>query len=219
MKKTFIFSIALLIAIAAFSWSRHSQRPAEPVNSHTENDSQTQELTETLKSDRAITLSTSIEADHGETFFSIVVSDFKDDRLRVEFENHDQANHSVMACLDGSTNKRRYPFYELEVVDDRGKPVPQREFLACGNLNPWRIDDFIDLAKGDVYRIRIGVYPDWQLTSGYYKIRLKYTAKRDLRRNGLMNQKVSVNHLMKNVWEGTLYSNWVSVEITDPKGT
>jgi hypothetical protein len=132
----------------------------------------------------------------------------------IQFENVHSKSCSVMPCLDGSVMRSRYPYYEFEIVDIAGKPVAQQGWACCGNVNPFHKDDFVSLAPGEIFRTPASA-PWPELAPGKYKIRLRYTAKRDLNITGspLGKNDKEVRQLLRNVWEGTVESNWVDLEV------
>ncbi len=160
-------------------------------------------------------ITVSLAADDGQgRALTKVQSKRSDLVLLVQFENVGDAAHCVMPCLDGSLVQWRYPHYELEVFDAQGQPPPRVGVGRCGNVDPWRTRDFVSLQPGEVFRTRA---PTYYLPHrlGTYKVRLKYTAKRDLSLKGLSlgeNEK-GVAELMKTVWEGTAISNWIELRI------
>jgi hypothetical protein len=119
-----------------------------------------------------------------------------------------------MPFLDDSDVHWRYPYYDLEILDANGGTVSRRLIARCGNVNPFRAKDIVSLEPGEVFRTWVPTY-DYELAPGKYRVRLKYTAKRDTTINGvpLSNDDEEVNELIKTVWEGTIVSNRIEVEI------
>ena len=141
-------------------------------------------------------------------------------RLAVQFENHAAGARAVMPCLDGSSRRRQYPYYELEVVDAAGGHVPRAQTRPrCGNTEPLGRWDVVPLDEGEVFRTSASADGYDRLPPGKYRVRLRYTASRD-RRMSLVplgpDDPVAVEAL-KSVWEGELVSNWVDVEVTNAR--
>ena len=103
------------------------------------------------------------------------------------------------------------------VVTKHGKPVAREGIARCGNVTGWRTRDFVGVKPGEVFRCRIPVYRR-SPAPGKYRVRLTYTAKRDLSiKSGLAGENAAgVKQLMKNVWEGVLHSNWIDLDIRNP---
>ena len=133
-------------------------------------------------------------------------------RLLVQFENHSDIKRTVMPCLDGSIVHWRYPHYDIEIRDEQNKLIRRGSIDRCGNVDPFRVDDFVSLAKGEVFRTTVPVYA-YTLKPGKYEMRLIYTAKQDASTKGLWPVVDKIGDLIQTVWEGTLRSNWITIEI------
>jgi hypothetical protein len=161
-------------------------------------------------------LSLSLAADDGQgnALITRKCASLQDVTLLVQFENRGNAPRSVMPCLDGSEDRRRYPYYDLEILDADGKPIPRQGIGFCGNIDPLRARDIVSLQPGEVFR----TWAPWSLhnlPSGKYRIRLHYTAKQNTATNGipLGQDDKEAKELIKAVWEGDLHSNWIDVEV------
>ena len=145
------------------------------------------------------------------------VASFRDLDLLVQFENHSQGDLTVMPCLDGSDDHMQYPHYDLEVLDYGGGAVERRRGDRCGNINPLKAVDFVALRPGEVFRTPVPTFGYHQLAPGLYRVRARYTARRVIegQRIRLGRNDPQVPSLMGHVWEGTLRSAWIEVEVGD----
>lgn len=146
---------------------------------------------------------------------SIRVPAWTEVQFVAQFENHDSAAQAVMPQLDGSDVHWRYPHYDLEVRDSRGKPVASLGVGRCGNIDALHARDIVLLEPGEVFRTWLRPYRR-ALQPGSYRARLKYTARQDLSTRGLAlaPDDPEVADKIKTVWEGSIESNWVYIEIT-----
>jgi hypothetical protein len=198
-------------------WSGSMWRSAEEAVFRTDKRMRIENMPRPEKPDKGISLSVAADDGQGRALTSIHISSYGDLELLAQFENHTKRGQTVMPPLDGSFVHWRYPHYDLEIVDVNGVAVPRRPLARCGNVNSWKKRDFVSLAQGEVFRFRIptNLY-SYELAKGQYKLRVKYTAKRNLRLKGLSgdNEK-GVGRLMRSVWQGEVYSNWIEVRIAD----
>lgn len=138
--------------------------------------------------------------------------------LIAQFENHDSAEHAVMPCLDASDVFWRYPHYRIEVRDATGKAVTRHGVSMCGNVDPLRARDIILLQTGEIFRTRFEHYMLDGFPPGSYRARLKYTAKQDQTAKGIspMPDDPDLLERIKTVWQGTIESNWIDIQVTAP---
>jgi hypothetical protein len=146
---------------------------------------------------------------------SVRVGSLGDLTLLVQFENHQEGTRAVVPFLYGSDLGLRYPRYELEILDADGKAVPRRPVITCatvGELSKW---DIVALEKGEVFRCQILSVQRYSAPNGKYRVRVLYTAKQDatisVRPTRELDAQLSA--ALKTVWEGTLESNWIEVEV------
>ncbi|MDB6028294.1 MAG: hypothetical protein JWM68_4517 [Verrucomicrobiales bacterium] len=134
--------------------------------------------------------------------------------ISLRFQNHDTKSQAVMPELDGSNVHWRYPFYDFEIVSPDGTVLQPKSGPRCGNVNPLRREDVVLLPKGEVFRTSV-TPAGYQLPPGKYKVRVHYTARRNASIKGvpLGENDASALKAIQNVWEGTLVSNWIELEI------
>jgi hypothetical protein len=150
---------------------------------------------------------------------SAVPRSIRHTKFFVQFENHDRAARSVMPCLHGSEQRKRFPHCVLEMAGPDGEVVTPRGGAWCPTVAPLAARDVVPLNRGEVFRTPValswGRYPE--LTPGRYKVRLRYTARQDARVRGICPEPgVAALVALATVWEGELVSNWVDVEIAPP---
>jgi hypothetical protein len=68
--------------------------------------------------------------------------------ISVEIANWTESEIYLIGSLDGSDTRWRYPFCYFEVIGPDGKPVQQRLFRDCGNMNAIREKDFVKVPPG-----------------------------------------------------------------------
>lgn len=140
--------------------------------------------------------------------------------LFVQFENHEAGTRAVMPFLYGSDLGWRYPRYELEVVGADGTAhQPRGPRVVCLSVAPLDKWDIVSLKKGEVFRAPVPVQ-GYELPEGKYRVRVAYTAKQDatIARVPAVKPDAATSEALKAVWEGTLESNWIDVEITRAPG-
>jgi hypothetical protein len=164
---------------------------------------------------KAITVALAAELE-SRAFAKVRLHSFGQLRLVAQFENQTDRTLTVMPFLHGSDDHRRYPHYDVEITDENGrKPTPQI-VPRCGNINPWRTRDFIPLNPKEVFRTAVPFRSIGRPGPGNYRVRLTYTAARDLSAKGLRGKDdAGVEQSMETVWEGTARSNWVEVKILE----
>ena len=161
-----------------------------------------------------------IDDGHGRAVTELQVTSFKDIRLHLQFENNSGKPLSFMPMLDGSIVHWRYPHYDFEVIDSDGAPVPRPPTARCGNVDRLRDKDIVSISSGEVYRTtaRIPYYFRKPLRDGRYKVRIRYTAKRDATTSGLSSPPTEeAIRKLQGVWEGTLVTNWVEIILDSSK--
>ncbi len=132
-----------------------------------------------------------------------------------QFENHDSAAQAVMPRLDGSELHWRYPYYDIEIRDSTGKSIGRPGRSRCGNIDPLHTRDIVLLQPGEIFRTWFGHYYMYGLPPGTYRARLRYTAKQDLSKMGLSGpDDPDMREQIKSVWEGTIESNWIDINVT-----
>lgn len=198
-------------------WSGSMWRSAEEAVFRTDKRTRIESMPRPEKPDKQISLSVAADDGQGRALTSIHISSYSDLELLAQSENHDNRNNTVMPPLDGSFVHWRYPYYDLEILDVNGVAVRRRPVARCGNVNAWKKRDFVSLAAGEVFRFRIPVNPySYELAKGQYKLRVTYTAKRSLRLKGLSgDNEEGVGQLVRSVWQGIVYSNWIEITIAD----
>lgn len=174
--------------------------------------------------DQPISLAIAADDGRGQATTEIKRRSLPEIRFLIQFENQGLKALAVMPCLYGSMWHSKYPHYDLEIRDSRDQDVPLGGFAICGtgDMASARPRDVVPLRPGEVFRTAIPSYligmAAPRLKPGTYKVRLKYTAKRDASVRG--NPPSSINkeleEAMKSLWEGTALSNWITVQI-EPK--
>lgn len=136
--------------------------------------------------------------------------------FRLQFENIAEEPHTVMPVLDGSDVKWRFPHYWWEIVNEDGDPVQPHGIARCGNVNPWTMEDFVELKPGQVFRTVAPFLSNYHFLPGRYKARVFYESQRNLDvvvglPLGLLEK--GVEEVVAGVWEGQLHSNWIEFTI------
>jgi hypothetical protein len=203
-------------AVVDWKWGKDSLRTIEWAMSLVDKQARIPGMPRAQQPKGALTLALGADDGTGRAATSIRVASPADLKLLVQFENHELAPRAVMPCLDGSDCHRRYPHYDLEVLDANGLLVRRGGFAVCGNIDPFRALDIVPLRQGEVFRTRAPFPWHYRMSPGRYRVRLRYTAKKDLRLDGIPLGKndPQVADAIKTVWEGQLISNWVEVEVT-----
>jgi hypothetical protein len=109
--------------------------------------------------------------------------------ISVEIANWTEGDVYLIGSLDGSDIKWRLPLCYFEVIGPDGKPVQQRIFRDCGNMNAIREKDFVKVPRGgkfDPYQKidDLGFFGTALLTpatfqaEGEYRIRFVYSTDR-----------------------------------------
>jgi hypothetical protein len=126
------------------------------------------------------------------------------------------ASRVVTPPLDGSKEGRRYPKVLLEIRNQSGRTPPMRGRGMCGNMNPFALNNFVELGVGQALTFTIES-DQYLLGPGRYKARLRYVASRAL--DPRREPKVERSALSRfgQLWEGTVESNWVTFTI-NPDG-
>jgi hypothetical protein len=174
--------------------------------------------------DQPISVVLAADDGQGRASTEIGVRSFEDNRFLIQFENHGRESLTVMTCLYGSLWRSKYPHYDLEIVDEQGQRIPLGPSAVCGTceMAPLQTSDIVSIEPGEVFKTTIPHYMFKMgapaLEPGTYKVRLRYTAKRDVsvRAHSLRPSDQSLEELMKLLWEGAALSNWVTVHI-EPK--
>ena len=176
--------------------------------------------------DQPISVVLAADDGRGRATTEIEVGSFRDIRFLIHFENHGRGPLSVMTCLYGSLWRSRYPYYDLEVVDEQCRRVPLGPFAVCGTgeMEPPRANDVIAIGPDEVFKATI---PDYMigmgapaLEPGTYTVRLRYTARRDASVRGDSPAPIDkrLEEAMRTLWEGTALTNQISVRIEPKEG-
>lgn len=176
--------------------------------------------------ERPISVVLAADDGRGRATTEIKVGSFRDIRFLIQFENHGREPHSVMTCLYGSLWQSKYPYYDLEVVDEQGRRVPLGPFGVCGTgeMEPRRAKDVVEVGPDEVFKATIPGYIIGMgapaLKPGTYTVRLRYTAKRDASVRGDAPTPIDkrLEEAMKTLWEGTALSNRITVQIEPKEG-
>jgi hypothetical protein len=135
----------------------------------------------------------------------------------VQFENHEVVAQSVMPCMYGSQLGKQFPHYDLELLDANGKSVPRRRGIWCSSVAAVAPRDIVPLARGEVFRESVPLSRYGGLEFGKYQVRLRYTARRDVRIDGVpWVENPATTAALKSLWEGELVSNWFPFEYVAP---
>jgi hypothetical protein len=172
-------------------------------------------MPEPKPADQPVSVVLGVPDGSGKALTSTRVGSFRNLRLLVQFENHKSGSRSVMPCLHGSDIRWRYPYYDLEIVDADGNAVPRGTVVACRSVGAFSKLDIVPLEKGEVFRGELPMQGYDRLPYAKYRMRLHYTSKQDATIKVSPDRQPSAAALtaLKTVWEGSITSNWIEVEI------
>jgi hypothetical protein len=201
-------------SFAGWKWGVESLSMILPSISRTDKTTRIPGMPKPAAGKEPLTVVLGIDDGTGRALESTRATSFGGIRLMVQFENRGSAPQAVMPVLDGCEVHWRFPHYDLEIRDAQGMQPPRQGVGRCGNVNHLRTSDIVSLQPGEVFRTT-GPWGRPNVPPGHYRVRLAYTAKRDTTTKGILIQEneKGVEEAMRSVWEGTIHSNWIDIEI------
>ncbi len=131
--------------------------------------------------------------------------------VRVSFENESTERKVFLSPLDGSFDSTFQPHYIFTVKDSKGREIPfQYTDIPAGTWaeTTWPDDYLITVEAGETEYILIVVSQLQNQVEGKYRINLRYEYDRDETK-----PTKGVLHYPVEVWEGTLRSKTIRVEV------